>query len=114
VGAEADVLETQLTRFVRLHPGIHVVRQTTPDAADQRHQLYVQWLNAGASAPDIVQLDVIWTPEFAAAGWLMPLDHFRRSERPFFRYDDPDLGTPIALLVLAFQRRIVRTFAGLA
>ena len=43
----------------------------TPDAADQRHQLYVQWLNARASDPDILQLDAIWTPEFAAAGWIL-------------------------------------------
>jgi multiple sugar transport system substrate-binding protein len=56
------------------NPGIKVVQRVTPDAADQKHQLYVQWLNAGASDPDILQLDVIWTPEFAAAGWILPLD----------------------------------------
>jgi multiple sugar transport system substrate-binding protein len=48
----------------------------TPDAADQRHQLFVQWLNAWSADPDILQLDVIWTPEFAAAGWIRPLDEF--------------------------------------
>ncbi len=46
----------------------------TPDAADQRHQLYVQWLNAWSPDPDILQLDVVWTAEFAAAGWILPLD----------------------------------------
>ncbi len=76
VGAEAEVLNRQLDRFMAAHPGIRVERRTTPDAADQRHQLYVQWLNAGASEPDILQLDVIWTPEFAAAGWILPLDRF--------------------------------------
>src|SRR3954451_10766632 len=54
-------------------PGIKVVQRITPDAADQKHQLSVQGLNAGASDPDILQLDVIWTPEFAAAGWILPL-----------------------------------------
>jgi multiple sugar transport system substrate-binding protein len=53
------------------------VQRRTPDAADQRHQLYVQWLNARASDPDVLQLDVVWTPEFAAAGWILPLDAFR-------------------------------------
>ena len=76
VGAEAEVLRVQLDRFMQAHPGIRVVQRRTPDAADQRHQLYVQWLNAGAADPDILQLDVIWTPEFAAAGWVLPLDRF--------------------------------------
>jgi multiple sugar transport system substrate-binding protein len=76
VGAEAEVLQRQLARFMEERPDIRVVQRRTPDAADQRHQLYVQWLNAGASQPDILQLDVIWTPEFAAAGWILPLGRF--------------------------------------
>ncbi len=76
VGAEAELLRVQLARFEELHPGIRVVMRSTPDSADQRHQLYVQWLAAGADDPDILQLDVIWTPEFAAAGWILPLERF--------------------------------------
>jgi hypothetical protein len=30
--------------------------------------------NARARDPDVLQLDVIWTPEFAAAGWVLALD----------------------------------------
>jgi multiple sugar transport system substrate-binding protein len=74
VGAESQVLAAQLDRFMQANPDIRVEQQVTPDAADQRHQLYVQWLNAWATDPDILQLDVIWAPEFAAAGWLLPLD----------------------------------------
>jgi multiple sugar transport system substrate-binding protein len=77
VGAEAEVLRGQLARFMQRHPGVRVVQQQAPDAADLRHQLYVQWLNARAEDPDILQLDLIWTPEFAAAGWLLALDRFR-------------------------------------
>jgi multiple sugar transport system substrate-binding protein len=66
------------------NPGIKVVQRVTPDAADQKHQLYVQWLNAGASDPDVLQLDVIWTPEFAAAGWILPLDRFQPETDAFF------------------------------
>jgi ABC-type glycerol-3-phosphate transport system substrate-binding protein len=84
LGAEAEVLNRQLTRFNAEHPNIRVVRRDTPDAADQRHQLYVQWLNAGASDPDILQLDAIWTPEFAAAGWILPLDQFHPDTAAFF------------------------------
>src|SRR5262249_4120202 len=43
----------------------------------QRHQLYVQWLNARSSDPDVLQLDVAWTAEFAAAGWMSRLDRFQ-------------------------------------
>lgn len=84
VGAEAEVLRRQLHRFMERHSDIKVVQQPTPDAADQRHQLYVQWLNAGVSDPDILQLDVVWTAEFAAAGWLLPLDHFAPDTNGFF------------------------------
>jgi ABC-type glycerol-3-phosphate transport system substrate-binding protein len=76
VGAEAEVLSRQLARFMQQNPDILVERRRTPDAANQRHQLYVQWLNAHAADPDILQLDSIWTAQFAAADWLLPLDRF--------------------------------------
>ncbi len=84
LGAEGTVLRRQLARFMAAHPDIRVVQRPTPDAADQRHQLYVQWLNAGASQPDILQLDAIWTPEFAAAGWILDLDRFHPATGDFF------------------------------
>ena len=84
LGAEGRVLVGQLERFMAENPGIKVVQRVTPDAADQKHQLYVQWLNAGASDPDILQLDVIWTPEFAAAGWILPLNQFLPDTAAFF------------------------------
>ena len=84
LGAEGTVLRRQLARFMVEHPEIRVVQRATPDAADQRHQLYVQWLNARASEPDILQLDAIWTPEFAAAGWILDLDRFGPATGEFF------------------------------
>ena len=72
-GAEAEVLARQIARFQRLHPGVEVVAQPVPESAEERHQLYVQWLNAGVAEPDVLQLDVVWLQEFAAAGWLHPL-----------------------------------------
>jgi multiple sugar transport system substrate-binding protein len=83
VGREAEVLRTQLARFSE-ERGIPVELRSTPDSADQRHQLYVQWLNARAAEPDVLQLDVVWTPEFAAAGWLLPLDRFSPAASEFF------------------------------
>src|SRR5262245_60712292 len=76
LGPEAAVVRRQLDRFADRHPEVRVELRVTPDAADQRHQLYVQWLNARSPAPDVLQLDVVWTAEFAAAGWILPLDRF--------------------------------------
>ena len=84
LGAEAELLRAQIARFSTLHPEIRVVQRTTPDAADQRHQLYVQWLSARAPDPDVLQLDVVWTAEFAAAGWIAPLDSFAPELDDFF------------------------------
>ena len=84
LGAEGQILRLQLERFDREHPEIRVEMQPTPDAADLRHQLYVQWLNARAADPDILQVDAIWTPEFAAAGWILSLDRFGPDTAAFF------------------------------
>ncbi len=73
VGAEGQILARQVTRFERDNPDLRVDVRRTPDDATQRHQLFVQWLAARTPDPDVLQLDVIWTPEFAAAGWLRPL-----------------------------------------
>lgn len=84
VGAEAEALQGQLDAFTEANPEIRVEIRPTPDDADQRHQLYVQWLNARTPDPDILQLDVIWTAEFAAAGWILPLDRFQPPTAAFF------------------------------
>jgi ABC-type glycerol-3-phosphate transport system substrate-binding protein len=84
LGAEADVVRAQLARFAARHPGVAVELRVTPDAADQRHQLYVQWLNARAQDPDVLQLDIIWTAEFAGAGWIRALDQYSPDAADFF------------------------------
>ncbi|MBX6330235.1 MAG: ABC transporter substrate-binding protein [Gemmatimonadaceae bacterium] len=84
LGTEGTLLRRQVARFMAAHPDIVVRVQPTPDDATQRHQLFVQWLNAHVGDPDVLQLDVVWTPEFAAAGWILPLDRFRPSRASFF------------------------------
>jgi multiple sugar transport system substrate-binding protein len=84
LGSEAEVVRSQLSRFGQLHPDVHIELRVTPDAADQRHQLYVQWLNARAGDPDVLQLDIVWTAEFAGAGWIAPLLHDEREVADFF------------------------------
>jgi len=84
LGAEGTLVAKQLKRFMELNPGVRVELQRTPDDASQRHQLYVQWLNARVGNPSILQLDVVWTPEFAAAGWVLPLDKYGPPRGDFF------------------------------
>lgn len=84
LGTEGQVVRRQLARFEQQRPGVRVELRVTPDAADQRHQLYVQWLNARSPTPDILQLDIIWTAEFAAAGWIQRLDPFEPELDDFF------------------------------
>ena len=43
-----------------------------PADADQQREQLVRRLAAGDSTIDLIGMDVIWTPEFAAAGWLLP------------------------------------------
>lgn len=84
LGAEGQLLTRQIDRFMRVNPGIRVRIQRTPDDATQRHQLFVQWLNARAGDPDVLQLDVVWTAEFAAAEWIAPLGRWRPNASDFF------------------------------
>jgi multiple sugar transport system substrate-binding protein len=84
VGREGELLRAQIERFRRSHQSLTVALRPTPDAADQRHQLYVQWLNARAADPDVLQLDVVWTAEFAAAGWIASLERFHPRVNEFF------------------------------
>ena len=84
VGAEGALLERQVARFMRQHPDVRVRVQRTPDDATQRHQLFVQWLNARTGDPDVLQVDVVWTAEFAAAGWILPLHRFGPPTAEFF------------------------------
>jgi multiple sugar transport system substrate-binding protein len=85
VGTDGPLLKRQIDRFMAQHPDIDVRFHRVSDDATQRHQLFVQWLNARAGDPDVLELDVIWTSEFAAAGWLLPIKDPSIDTTAFFR-----------------------------
>ncbi|MGB9809726.1 MAG: extracellular solute-binding protein, partial [Caldanaerobacter sp.] len=60
--------------FEKKYPNIKVKVQELPNSTDEQHNTYVTALSAGDSSIDVLAMDVIWTPEFAAANWLLPLD----------------------------------------
>ena len=55
------------------HPNEKVTVKEQSDQADQQHADLVQNFQAKRSAYDVVSVDVVWTAEFAAKGWLVPL-----------------------------------------
>lgn len=55
------------------HPDVEVKFQAMPANTDQQHDAYVTYLSAGETGIDLYSLDVIWTSEFAKAGWITPL-----------------------------------------
>lgn len=50
-----------------------------PNIADQQRELLVRRLAAEDDSIDLASLDVIWTAEFAEAGWILPWEGERRS-----------------------------------
>jgi multiple sugar transport system substrate-binding protein len=50
-----------------------------PNIADQQRELLVRRLAAEDDSIDLASLDVIWTAEFAEAGWILPWEGQRRT-----------------------------------
>ena len=85
LGAEGEVLRRQLARFMasstRTSAWCSGPRPTPPTSGTSSTS---SGSTPQASEPDILQLDVVWTPEFAAAGWILDLDRFRPPIDSFF------------------------------
>jgi multiple sugar transport system substrate-binding protein len=81
------VWDSALVRFHRENPGIRVEREIGPQNSTQLHDLLTQKLRNHDQSVDAFLMDVIWTAEFARAGWAAPLDdRFPPVEREeFFR-----------------------------
>jgi multiple sugar transport system substrate-binding protein len=63
-----------LAGWNKLHPDEKVTLKEQSDQADQQHDDLVQHFKAKDSSYDVMSVDVIWTAEFAAQGWLQPLE----------------------------------------
>lgn len=62
--------------FEKKYPNIKVKFQEMPQSTDDQHNAYVTALSAGDSSIDVIAMDIIWAPEFGAAGWTLPLDKY--------------------------------------
>ncbi|WFB06049.1 ABC transporter substrate-binding protein [Streptomyces sp. LX-29] len=56
------------------HPREKVTLVELPDAADEVRAQLVTELRSGSDRFDVLNIDVAWTSEFAAAGWIAPVD----------------------------------------
>ncbi|WPW18655.1 ABC transporter substrate-binding protein [Streptomyces sp. HNS054] len=71
-------LGSVLDGWNRTHPGEEVTLVELPDSADETRAQMITDLRAGESGRfDVLNIDVSWTSEFAAAGWIRPLPRDR-------------------------------------
>ena len=69
----SGAFEAAARRCSDLAEGRFEIRLTPlPSDADQQREQLVRRLAAGDADIDIIGMDVIWTAEFAAAGWVLP------------------------------------------
>ncbi|MGB7443243.1 MAG: ABC transporter substrate-binding protein [Coleofasciculaceae cyanobacterium] len=65
--------ELLVKKFEAENPDIKIKILEGPNATDLMENLYTSAFILGDSPYDLIYMDVIWAPKFAAAGWLMDL-----------------------------------------
>lgn len=81
-GDLTDYLGPLLEDWNSGHPDEPVTLVELPDSADETRAQMISELRSGSDRFDVLNIDVAWTSEFAAAGWIAPL------ERDRFALDD--------------------------
>jgi multiple sugar transport system substrate-binding protein len=69
----SNVVRPLVAKWNAAHPNEKVTFKEQTDQADQQHDDIVQHFQAKDPGYDVVDVDVVWTAEFAAKGWLQPL-----------------------------------------
>jgi multiple sugar transport system substrate-binding protein len=67
-------LPALLRQWNAAHPSQKVTLIPLPNDSDDQHAQMVANLQTHSSLYDVMSLDVIWTAEFAANGWIVPLN----------------------------------------
>ncbi|KOP27396.1 ABC transporter substrate-binding protein [Hapalosiphon sp. MRB220] len=79
--------------FESKNPGIRINIIEGPNATNLLEDLYTSAFILGDSPYDLINMDVIWTPKFAAAGWLLDLtDKVTQSQLTAFSPKDVEGG----------------------
>jgi multiple sugar transport system substrate-binding protein len=69
----SNVVKPLVDKWNAAHPTEKVTFKEQTDQADQQHDDLVQNFQAKNPNYDVMSVDVVWTAEFAAKGWLQPL-----------------------------------------
>ena len=69
----SNVVRPLIEKWNAVHPDEKVTFKEQTDQADQQHDDLVQNYQAKNPNYDVASVDVVWTAEFAAKGWLQPL-----------------------------------------
>jgi multiple sugar transport system substrate-binding protein len=69
----SNVVRPLIEKWNAAHPNEKVTFKEQTDQADQQHDDLVQHYQAKDPGYDVASVDVVWTAEFAAKGWLQPL-----------------------------------------
>lgn len=72
---EAAQWQPLVEEFEQQNPDIDLNIIEGPNASNLVEDLYTSSFLLGDSPYDLVYMDIVWTPKFAAAGWLQPLDN---------------------------------------
>ncbi|MCW2920530.1 MAG: transporter substrate-binding protein [Thermoleophilia bacterium] len=91
-----------LAKFNDENPGANATLVELPESADEQRTQLVQRLKAKSKECDVLALDVVWTAEFAAQGWLADAsdivadreDEFIASTLDTVRYDGKEWAVP--------------------
>ena len=68
------VIRPIIEKWNKAHPDEKVTFKEQTDEADQQHDDLREHFLAEDAGYDVVSVDVVWTAEFAAQGWLQPLE----------------------------------------
>ena len=88
---EAAQLEPIVEDFNQENPDVRLEIVEAPNDTDQVEDLYTSAFLLGDSPYDLVYMDIVWTPKFAAAGWLKDLSD-RVSQEELDQFLDGDVN----------------------
>ncbi len=94
VGApETPTWQPLIKKFEAENPGIRINLIEGPNATNAVEDLYTSSFLLGSSPYDLVYMDIVWVPKFAAAGWLEDLsDRISPAETQDFLQGDLEGG----------------------
>jgi multiple sugar transport system substrate-binding protein len=83
VGAQQrpEVMQQVFARYMALHPGVVIEAETGGATSELQSRYLNMMLSARDSHLDVFLIDIVRPAQYAAAGWLEPLDRYLGAER---------------------------------